>query len=95
MATFTDTSIPAEVDSMNCVSDIACIEFPSYIACSIDLIEPFWVVDGEQIETRWHWNRARRMTWITCIKSGFRRRICFTCSSILHRACSGCHCETV
>lgn len=36
---------------MNCVSTIACIEFPSNIPCSIDLIEPFEVVDGQQIET--------------------------------------------
>ena len=35
---------------MNCVSDIACIEFPSRIPCKIDLIEPFTVVDGKQID---------------------------------------------
>lgn len=36
---------------MDCVSTIACIEFPSEIPCSIDLIEPFEVVNGQRIET--------------------------------------------
>lgn len=36
---------------MNCVSDIACIEFPSRIPCRIDLKEPVIDVNGEQIET--------------------------------------------
>lgn len=36
--------------SVECVSTIACIEFPSEVPCSIDLIEPVAVVDGESIE---------------------------------------------
>ena len=35
---------------MKCVSDIACIEFPSTIPCSIDLIEPVTVINEQRIE---------------------------------------------
>ncbi len=36
--------------SVNCVSTIACIEFPSEVSCWINLIEPVAVVNGESIE---------------------------------------------
>ena len=54
-----------------CVSTIECIEFPSAIPCSIDLIEPYILVDGQRVDTPLRFEAGERYLLTFLYKVGF------------------------